>query len=165
MTTKDIIQLDEEQHRDVINSWKEDAAKCRTVDDACAFAHRLLNDYHHDYGTICHALAAGASAMAWGMNGESGGITGFQSGFVFWGFYRNWMGEEGPARLVKYYDLLYPQYDNTYGTITPETRDELIKHAKELLDEGTDMVSPMVLKRWNLIASGKLPSFVRVESQ
>lgn len=159
--------LTEEQDGELIEMWWKDAAACRSIDDATVFARRLLTDYRHDYGTICHAIGAGSLAMAWGMNGEpEGGITGFQSGFVMWGFVQHWMSLEGqPLRLVQYNDLLYPQSDHKFTELSSETATSLVAKAKELLaEERPHGMSDVVRQRWEEIATGEFPSFVTVES-
>ena len=56
-----------------------------------------LGKVQHDYGTVCHALAAVALAGAYKANRDWAGITGFQSGFVMW----SWgpTGRKLPDRL------------------------------------------------------------------
>src|SRR5690349_20327046 len=60
--------------------WYVDAhAPEMTLETLPEFLRHLTEDYHHDYGTICHALAAGAIATAYAMDrSPQGGITGFQ---------------------------------------------------------------------------------------
>ena len=158
--------LNEETDQEIIEMWWKDAAACRSIDEAAAFAHRLLSDYRHDYGTICHALSAGILAMAWGMNREpEGGITGFQSGFVMWGFVKRWMRLDGPLRLVQYTDLLFPQSDDKFTTIDTHTAESLTETArKKLAETPADRMSPVVRQRWEEIAAGTFPAFVTVET-
>lgn len=153
--------LNEETDGEIIEMWWKDAQGCNSIEEACAFATRLLRDYRHDYGTICHALAAGTLAMAWGMNREpEGHITGFQSGFVMWGFVKRWMSIDGPVRLTQYDQLLYPQYDHQWQSISEETMESLQKIAQKQLEEFSG--SDVVRERLELVASGKLPEFMRV---
>ena len=68
--------------------WYKDA-NAQTLETLPAFLNHLLNDYEHDYGTIVHAITAGAIATVWAMNRtENGGISGFQAGYLMWGFIR-----------------------------------------------------------------------------
>jgi hypothetical protein len=45
----------------VHDEWYKEANKIQ-YKDLLKFINKLLNDYQHDYGTICHALTAGAIA-------------------------------------------------------------------------------------------------------
>ena len=66
------------------DEWYKQADKM-TMDKLPEFLKHLTEDYQHDYGTICHALSAGALAAVHSMNNcPCGGITGFQAGFRIW---------------------------------------------------------------------------------
>lgn len=70
--------------------WYKQASK-QTLETLPSFLKNLMEGYNHDYGTVCHALAAGAVATAWAMNAhDNGGITGFQAGAVMWEFIKGW---------------------------------------------------------------------------
>lgn len=125
-----------------------------------AFIKHLINDYDHDYGTICHAIVAGAVATAKAIDrSPQGGITGFQAGCIMWGFIEHYNHIKGPARLVEFEDMLYPQYENRFAkTITKETWEHLQQKAKELLSDNTeDNVSPRVWNHWELVRDGMIP--------
>lgn len=128
-----------------------------TLDKLPEFINHLLNDYTHDYGTICHAIAAGAVATAWAMNNDPhGGITGFQAGAVMWEFVRNWMHEDGPMKLVRYDTMLYPQYEDHYDkVISKSTFDYLQEKARENLERGE--AHPSVMAHWQSIVDGNVP--------
>jgi hypothetical protein len=118
-----------------------------------------LAGYKHDYNTVVYAVAAVAIAAAWAMDKTpNGGITGFQAGAVFWEFYGQWLGEKGkPARIVKFQDMLYPQYEESFEkTITPETWKWLHGEAQKKLQE-QDGASKAVLDHWRSIAEGVVP--------
>ena len=58
-------------------------ARDMTMADLPEFLRELTEDYDHDYGTICHAIAAAAVAAAWSVERTpQGGITGFQAGAI-----------------------------------------------------------------------------------
>lgn len=62
-------------------------AKSMKPDEFPEFFREMTEDYVHDYGTVCHAMAAVGLAAMFAFNnsnGASGGITGFQAGFVMW---------------------------------------------------------------------------------
>lgn len=122
------------------------------------FIHHLMDDYSHDYGTICHALTAGGIATMWAMNsGKQGGITGFQAGAVMWEFIRNWMSIEGNMKLVQYNDMLYPQYENKFAkTITTECFHALQDKAREKLVE-SGMMHNRVQLHMQSIVDGVVP--------
>lgn len=155
--------LDEEQDQELIETWWKEAERCRSIDDATHFAHRLVEDYRHDYGTICHAVAAAGVAMANAV-GIPAGITGFQAGFIGWMLHKRWQqwGDE-PRRIVDFSHLLYPQYDDQWASISPETETWLVGEAKKLIGENVGQpMSSAVLDRWQMVARGELPAFVRM---
>lgn len=72
------------------NEWYKEAKK-QTVETLPEFVRHLTEDYSHDYGTICHAVAAaGIAAMYAVDNSPTGGITGFQAGCIMWKVIREW---------------------------------------------------------------------------
>lgn len=101
--------------------WYEEAKKM-TLSQLPVFIDHLINDYNHDYGTIVHAMAAGAIASMHAMdNSSQGGIIGFQASFVMWQFIKIWMSIESPLRLLNFGDLLYPQCEYKFKTISKDT--------------------------------------------
>jgi hypothetical protein len=108
--------ITEETDKDLLNAWQEEARK-QTLETLPAFLQKLATGYTHDYGTICHALAAAACGAAWAMNAsEQGHITGFQGGAVMWQFIRAWQysGNECGLRILDYDNMLYPQYADKF---------------------------------------------------
>lgn len=158
--------VDEETDSELIEAWWADAKGCRSVEDAAALAHRLITDYRHDYGTICHAIGAASYAMAEAMNASpSGHITGFQAGAVQWMWLRHWnQWDDAPRRLIEYGNLLYPADDHTFTEISPETADWLIAKAEANLIASPD-AHPNVIARWRDIAAGRFPSFLRITEE
>ena len=155
---KDRVQITEKLG--VHEEWYKEARNIRTKEEFCAFIDKLDLKYGHDYGTICHAVAAAALAGAWVMERtDQGGITGFQSGAVMWEFIQHWMGKGGPMRLVDYEDMLYPQYEPKFDkAISQETADWLKVEAQKLIDRpGQDTIHPDVMAHWKNIAAGNLP--------
>jgi len=131
-----------------------------TLDTLPEFLRHLSEDYEHDYGTICHALAAAAVGACWAMNSSpAGGITGFQAGAVMWEFIKRWMRhDKEPMRLVNYSDLLYPQYAYKFApTISPDVWQWTQEQARELLAEDNKHTHGDVLAHWHSIADGKVP--------
>lgn len=156
--------VDEETDHELIETWWAEAGRCQSIDDATMLAQRLLDDYQHDYGTICHAIGAASYAMAQAMNASpSGHITGFQAGAVQWMWLRHWnQWESEPRRLVEYNDLLYPQYDERFSTISGDTADWLMERAATNL-AGSPHAHPDVITRWRDLAAGRFPAFLHVE--
>jgi len=149
---KPITEEDHEQ-----GEWYATAKK-QTLDSLPEFLRHLADDYGHDYGTICHALAAGAVAAATALNhSDTGGITGFQAGAVMWEFIRNWNGEKGPMRLVQYKDMLYPQHNDVFAqTIDSKTWQWLQDEARKCL-AASDGAHPAVKAHWESIVAGDVP--------
>ena len=103
--------------------------------------------------------------MANGMNSEpEGGLTGFQAGFVWWGFFKLWMqAGDGPMRMVDYSDLLYPQYEHKFREISSDTWEWAQTKARSLIAEHTTNVHPDVFTHWQAIADGVVPFGLIVE--
>ena len=97
--------------------WYKEA-KNMTLEGLPEFINHLMNDYEHDYGTICHAMTAGGIATMNAMNkSDQGGITGFQAGAIMCEFIRNWryrMKNKTGLKLVDYDHFLYPQYEERF---------------------------------------------------
>lgn len=142
--------------------WFKEANK-QTMETLPAFMSHVMNDYEHDYGTVCNAIAACAIAAAWAANtapGARGGITGFQAGFVMWDFVRQWSYTSNKCglKMVDYDKMLYPQYEYRFEkTISKETWQAIQKRAAELLEESGDYAHDAVTEHWRSIASGNVP--------
>lgn len=138
--------------------WYVDA-KSVTTETLPEFVRHLTEDFEHDYGTICHAVAACALAAAQAVNKSSqGGITGFQSGAIMWEFIQEWQHlRDKPMRLIQYEDMLYPQYEDKFWTINPETWKHLQETAQKRLAEADDPVHEDVRKHWQTVADGIVP--------
>lgn len=139
--------------------WFE-KAKHMKLEDLPNFLNELMN-YGHDYGTICHAIAAGALASMYAMdNHKNGGITGFQASCVLWDVIREWSysGNETGLRLVDYDNMLYPQYEYKFQkTISESTWNRMVEKAKENLSGDKTFVNPNVTEHWQSIVDGKVP--------
>jgi hypothetical protein len=144
-----------------------EAKKVANPGELSKFVGRLITDYTHDYGTICHAVAASAIAGANCMNhSPQGGITGFQAGAIFWEFYGAWMHEKGPARLQRMDDLLYPQMEHKFKTISPDTWKYVQEEAKKNLADKSEVgVHPDVAVHWQSIVAGKIPFGLQIEER
>lgn len=147
----------DESDKDIIESWYIEARDCKTPQEVAALVEHLGSGYVHSYGTICHAVAACAIAGATAMDrGPSGGITGFQASAVMWQFVSKWLQEDGPLRLVKYDDMLYPQYEPKFEkTISQNVADHLRKRARELLADFSG--HPDVRAHLEKVAEGEIP--------
>lgn len=154
------ITVTEEMHPE--KEWFEQAADVKTVEELSTFVNHMLNDYNHDYGTICHAIGACAVAAAW-LGAHVEGITGFQAGFVMWDFIKHWIktGNKCGLRLVDYDDFLYPQYADKYDkTIRKSNWETIQNEAKKNLTENAACAE--VMKHWQSIVDGNVPFGYRV---
>lgn len=144
--------------------WYEEAKKV-TVETLPNFIKKMTEQYEHDYGTICHAITASAIAAASAVNKSSqGGITGFQASCVMWGFITHYMHYDvkEPMRLTHYKNMLFPQYEKYFTSITSDTHKWLMEEAKKLLSEPSEHVSENVTLHWKKIAAGEIPFGVSV---
>ena len=143
-------------------------ARKMTMADLSEFIRELTEDYAHDYGTICHAVAAAGLAAMWAIeHSDVGGITGFQSGAVQWQIIREWDANgsgDNPLRLLDLGDMLYPQYGHKFHSITLDTWEWLQKRAKELLADRDALPADNVSKHWQRIAAGVVPFGYAVEA-
>lgn len=146
------------EEMNVQSTWYTEAHNVKTPDELKGFIEHLINDYNHDYGTICHAMAAAALAGAWCVDkSPNGGITGFQAGVIMWQFIKQWNGLAGPAKLVDYEKMLYPQYEENFKTeISKETAQWLREQATEKLKNNKPM-DPQVQHHMKKISKGWIP--------
>ena len=170
--------ITEEGDRETIDGWyafAQDMDESRLPE----FVRSLIHDYHHDYGTICHAIAAAAYAAARTIqNSPTGGITAFQASAVQWEFLRHWMmwSPNDMYRLVNHDDMLYPQMEYKFRTINKYTWEKLQEQAKKKLGEAAETAKlrdpsgfnpggahPEVLAHWQSIADGNVPFGFSVE--
>lgn len=132
------------------NEWYEKAPKM-TLEELPSFLKGLMENYKHDYGTICHALASGAIATMWAMNNnEQGGITGFQASCILWEVIRNWSYKSNTTglKLVDYDNFLYPQYEDKFDkTISKDTWEAIQKQAKEKIEEADKEYNQYLIKK------------------
>lgn len=151
--------INEEMHLE--EEWFNQARK-QTVETLATFINHLMNDYRHDYGTVCHAIAACAIAgMCAADNTDNGGISGFQAGFVMWDFIRqtNYLGNKCGMRIINYDDLLYPQYKYKFEkTLSRDTWNAIQEQAKKNLEE-KESAHPSVIRHWQSIVDGTIPPF------
>lgn len=124
--------------------WYEQAVNM-TLDKLPGFLNHLLNDYQHDYGTICHAIAAGAIATIHAMDRHpQGRITGFQASCIMWEIIRqlNYSNNKCGMRLIDYDEMLYPQCQDKFEkTISKETWDTIREEAKKLMKKNKEAYS------------------------
>lgn len=144
----------------VHKAWYEEARK-QTMESLPDFLKKLTTEYQHDYGTVCHAVAAAGVGAMWAVErapNVGGGITGFQAGAIMWEVISAWgVFGSGPKRMVEYEHMLYPAYESDFRAISKETWDWLQKKAKANLKESNEHTHPRVLAHWENIANGDVP--------
>jgi hypothetical protein len=160
-----MTDLDEERDAALIADWYKERPK--TPGELQRFVRELLTEYKHDYGTICHALAAAAVAAARTVDADpdQGGITGFQASAVMWEFVKNWTGKTGPFRLVDFSDMLYPKRGYKFNrSITAAEWEWLQSKAKEQLAEMGYEPTGDVTAHLRSIVNGIVPFGYTVEA-
>ena len=138
MTNAIALNEGSEEFKTIKQDW-EKKSKAATLETLPDFLKELSESYNHDYGTICHAVAIGATAAAWAMNkSEQGGITGFQAGAIMWEFIRSWnySSNKTGLKLVDYDNFLFPQYEDSFEktlslSIWESIKEEAIKNIYE----------------------------------
>ena len=149
-------KISEQQHLE--KQWYKDA-KEQTLETLPAFINHVMNDYEHDYGTICHAIAACALAATYAANEQpQGGITGFQAGFVMAQYVKNWIYSDlkTTLRIVDYDKMLYPQYEEYFDKIITKKTFEMLQ------EEAQKRIAEVEAERKSLEESGKIPNAVLV---
>ena len=153
------------------NEWYERAKKISNEKELTEFINELTTKYEHDYGTICHAIAAAAIGAAWCVDrSPQGGITGFQAGAIMWQFIQVWNSggsyNKNPLRLLDYGDLLYPQYEYKFKAINADTWKWVREQANELLKSNNkEKVDRAVWLHWDSIRRGIIPFGLTVEEE
>ena len=142
-------------------AWYKEAEEIQTEDQLELFIDKLMHNYEHDYGTICHSLAAGALATLHVMNrGSQGGITGFQAGAVMWELLLHYgafgLREGEPAKILKGRDLLFPQSVHRWQGCSENTKKWLTDQARTSLETTPD-AHPNVIAHWKKLAEGWCP--------
>lgn len=134
------------------------AGEVKTTKDLVKFIEEVTT-YKHDYGTIVYGCYAAMKAAFNVVNrSPMGGITGFQAGCLGWEAVKEFLSIKGPAKLVKYDSMLYPQYaDHFEKTIDKETWEHLQKEAKRLTAEEAGVAHPNVKAHWQTILDGVVP--------
>ena len=125
-----------------------------------------MNDYTHDYNSVCHAIAASAIAATCAADSTpQGGITGFQASAIMWDYIKHWMYRNNTCglKLIDYDKMLYPQYDYRFEkTISEGVWHSLQEEAKKKLEEET-YANIVVRAHWKSIVDGKVPFGYKVE--
>jgi hypothetical protein len=109
----EILEEGTDRFKEVLEEWDKEISEIDS-NKLKYFIDKLSNSYKHDYGTICHAMAAAAKAGAVALDrSEQGGITGFQAGAVMWQFIHQWnySSNKTGMEIIDYDKMLYPQYD------------------------------------------------------
>jgi len=144
---------------DEVLLWMDRARKVKpeTLNDFLKEVHDAIP---LSYGNICHKIAIASLAAAYSFeNSDQGGITGFQSGAVMWGFVCAWTRDYDPQKFIHYKDMLYPQMDYKFTTISQETFAWLQAEAKKsLADDNSGLgMHPDVVRHQKEIVAGKIP--------
>lgn len=129
------------------DEWYKEAKK-QTVETLSEFVRHLTEDYSHNCGTICHAVAAaGIAAMCAVDNSPTGGITEFQAGCIMWKVIREWNFQNNKTglKILDYDNLLYPQYENSFISISSKIWESVKKEAQNKINKNNDAV-----KKWKI---------------
>lgn len=139
------------------DEWYKEASQVTKLSHFEKLHHKLINDFEHDYGTICHAITSLAIAAANLMNkSKQGGITGFQANAITLEFVHRWGHFSPPFRITAFKDMLFPGREYKFNTICKDTWEYLQKEAQKLLKESPD-ADPKVTAHWQNIVAGRVP--------
>lgn len=145
--------------------WYEDA-KQQTRESLPAFIEKMMNQYGHDYRTVCHAIAACTLATL-DVTAKEMGITGFQYSMIKLLVLRQafYPYTETALKIVNYDDMLYPQFQYKFEkVISRDTFDCIRKQAiKEMQERNPYNVAREVWDHWTNIVCGIPPFGYTVE--
>jgi hypothetical protein len=145
-------------HDDVMK-WMVRARE-QKMDTLQGFIKEIYNDIPLSYGNICHKMGIAAIATMYAFDhSEQGGITGFQSGCILWDVICAWTNDYDPQKLVHFKDMLYPQMEYKFTTISKETFAWIQVEAKKSLadNNGGFGMHPDVVQHQKNIIAGKIP--------
>lgn len=136
----------------------EKASKVIAKKDLDALLEEVDSDEELDYGKIIYAICGCMFATYNYIDrGPNGGITGMQASFIAWEMIRKFIHDSNVGmRILDYENMLYPQYECDFKTISKKTWEKLQKQAKTNLEEYPD-AHPAVIKHWKRIVKGKVP--------
>lgn len=142
----------------VHEAWLKEAKQIETPEQLADFTDRLMTDYEHDYGTIIHAIWAAMMAAFYCLeHSDQGGITGFQASCLGRSALQEFMGVNGPARVLKFEEMLYPQSAERFAPqLSAESWNWLQEKAAESLQEQT-AAHAQVRAHWVAICDGQVP--------
>lgn len=137
--------------------WYKQARKEMTNEEIAQFHEEIINSYGHDYGTICHAVAASTLAHLNNLLYQNG-MTGMQASFTTWKIIEDIFNVKIGAKLIKYDDMLYPQYEYKFNEkkLNKETFKLLQEKAENEL-ETNESLHPKVRAHMLSIVEGKIP--------
>ena len=136
------------------------ANKVKSKEELLQVIDEIIN-FKHDYGTIvigCYAAMKAAFNVI--ERSPTGGITGFQASCLMWECIRDFRMSDGPARLVNYHNMLYPQYEGSFEkVIDKDTWSWLQVEAKKSHDKvlNGETASAACIQHWLDIINGKVP--------
>lgn len=120
--------------------WYKQSRKNMNESEMKDFNNQLFNEYDHDYGTLCHAVASSTLAHLNNLLYKEG-MTGMQASFVTWEIINIMFNIKVGAKLTKFDDMLFPQYEDKFkdNTISSYTFNLLQEKAKESLADSEHM--------------------------
>jgi hypothetical protein len=141
---------------EVVMEWMTRASK-QTPDTLQQFLKEVHDDIKPSYGNICHKIAISAIATMWAVDhSDQGGINGFQASHLLWEVICAWDNDYDPQRLVKYNEMLYPQYEHKFTSISKDTFKWMQTEARKTLSTSEHM-HPNVREHMESIVMGKVP--------
>lgn len=148
----------------------EIAKSVNNTDELAEFIN-FISNYPLDYGTAVYAQCAAMLAAQHVMNeGEQGGITGFQAGFIGWEMVKKFMSVGDCGLSIRDWEnMLYPQFEERFEKTIPRNIFEgLQKKAKERIEKADAATQeekdnfgfglhPEVRRHMESIANGVVP--------
>ena len=145
---KTVNEMTEKELRETDVPWPKTPEELQAYIDA-------LVSRQHDYGTCVYAMSMAATA-AFQYVAHVLGVTGFQASCADMDILRRTRGIKGGFRILKYADLLYPQYCDSehfpgWQELMRDNAEYLKVEAEKLLAEGKGAV-PAVRAHWEMLS-------------
>ena len=157
-------EMDELELKKFLEEKRKDI---KSFDDLVNFLKEVKDNYNTGYGTSVRSSAQACLAVAWYFASEFG-LTGFQAGCLLWDFIVDWRVSNNKTGLaiIDYDEMLYPQDERKFKTISSYTWEKLQEEAKRKLKadgEDGEWAHPRVREHWQSIVDGVVPFGYEVE--
>lgn len=152
------MAIDKEIYRRVL--------EVKTKEQLLEFLDKEIENEELTKDNIDHAIAAFMLAASNVLVQKHGNlIDKDKAGDIMWNFIRHWLPEfaYAPIRMLIYEDLLFPQFERNFKTITKDIQEWVKKQAEHNLKTHGDKAAPELVEHWRKIINGYIPYDLELE--